>query len=154
MVRRSVFAKRVANSDGNLVYAYYNRIGYCDMVIEELQRMCMFLSVRIRSAIRKMATLSTLLLSIYVIRIRIRLLYGNGNGNENRSFFHDGNEQFPSLIKRLECLPKQWQIFLRWKEITWDSTLTSLYLVKTMKSRQKSDPKRSFPPGKYLALLR
>ena len=43
-----------------------------------------------------MATLSTLLLFVYVIRIRMRLLYGNAN--ENRSFFHDGNEQFPSLL--------------------------------------------------------
>ena len=89
-------------SDGNSVYPYYNRICYCDMVMEEFQPMCMFLSVRIRSTIRKMATVSTLLLSVYVIRIRIRLLYGNGN--ENRSFFHDGNEQFPSLLVTGWCV--------------------------------------------------
>ena len=55
----------------------------------------MILRVRIRNAVRKMPTLSTVLLSVSASTIQIRLLYGNGN--ENRSFYHDGSKQISSL---------------------------------------------------------
>ena len=50
------------------------RMCYFDMVIEEFEQMCIFLWVHIRSAMRKMPTLPTFLLSISV-RKPIRLYY-------------------------------------------------------------------------------
>ena len=46
---------------------------------------------------RKMPTLSTVLLSVSASAIQIRLLYGN----ENRSFYHDENKKVPSLADSL-----------------------------------------------------
>ena len=47
---------------------------------------------------RKMTTVSTSLFPVSASGIQIRLLYGYGNANENRSFFHYGNKQIPSLV--------------------------------------------------------
>ena len=52
---------------------------------------------------RKMPTLSTVLLFVSAPAIQIRLLYGNGNANENWSFDHDGNKQIPSLTQMLHA---------------------------------------------------
>ena len=57
-----------------------------------------------------MTTVSTSLFSVSASVIQVRLLYGYGNGN--KSFFHYGNKQVPSLVaiksnKRHGC---QWEL--------------------------------------------
>ena len=52
---------------------------------------------------RTMPTLSTVLLSVSASAIQIRLLYANGNANENRLFYHDANQQIPSLVPITPC---------------------------------------------------
>ena len=42
---------------------------------------------------RKMPTLSAVLLSVSASATQIRLLYGSGNANENRPSYHDGNKK-------------------------------------------------------------